>query len=100
MFHAIKSRHSFGKGDVLMDRDGIRGVVRTASALYARVAWEDGRATEVEQSDPAYTVEIRAEDAEYTRWRIRTSYRLWHRAGPKPEEKPHELPQEQEVMPV
>lgn len=41
-------------------RDGVRGVIADARALYAVVQWEDGREEEVEQLDPLVFVESRA----------------------------------------
>lgn len=44
-------------------RDGASGRVVEALALYATVAWSDGRREEVDQFDPSVVVVERAEPA-------------------------------------
>lgn len=58
--------HLFDAGDGATRYDGVRGIVTEASALWATVAWEDGRSEEVEQGDPtvwAFQLDDPAEEA-------------------------------------
>lgn len=55
-FEATESPHSFRETAVITDLNGLRGVVASATALYAVVHWEDGREEEIEQGDPRFTV--------------------------------------------
>ena len=57
----LESRHFFRAGDMVEHRSGVTGRVVEGSALYARVAWDDGRQEEIEQFDPFVVVIERAE---------------------------------------
>jgi hypothetical protein len=59
----LESRHFFRTGDTVRDPEGLEGVVVDFRALYAVVAWSDGRSQEVEQFDPTILVVERARTA-------------------------------------
>jgi hypothetical protein len=97
-FWSTGAAHSYAERDMVVNRDGLRGIVADASALYVLIRWEDGREEEVEQGEPSVTAV-----AEEGAWNVRTgewmrdtheeskveiSFDLWHTAGPKPNELP------------
>jgi hypothetical protein len=57
----LESRHFFRDRDTVRHVDGFEGTVESGHALYATIAWVDGRREEVEQFDPAVVVIERAE---------------------------------------
>jgi hypothetical protein len=57
----LESRHYFRARDTVQHRDGDTGTVVEGYALYATVAWSDGRREEVDQFDPFVFVIERAE---------------------------------------
>jgi hypothetical protein len=57
----LESRHFFRVRDRVQHRDGQLGTVVEGHALYATVAWSDGRQEEVDQFDPTVCVVERAE---------------------------------------
>ena len=61
MSRQLESRHFYRVRDVVRHLDGELGTVVEAFALYATVAWEDGRVEEVDQFDPFVSVVERAE---------------------------------------
>lgn len=102
------SPHSFQAGLIVADAGGRRGVVQEASALYAVVVWEDGVRQEIEQGEPTvWAVDFwemvdeekpyggdpidPTSDYQYDAWAIERSHDFWSAAGPRPEEKAHEV---------
>lgn len=59
----LESVHFYKTGDRVRHWNGPRGTVRESRALYAVIRWDDGREEEVDQLDPAITVEERAASA-------------------------------------
>lgn len=57
----LESRHYFRARDTVQDRNGELGTVLEGYALYATVAWSDGRREEVDQFDPFIFVVERAD---------------------------------------
>jgi hypothetical protein len=59
----LESRHYFRARDTVQHLDGQVGTVMEGFALYAIVAWGDGRTEEIDQFDPFVAVVERAEPA-------------------------------------
>lgn len=59
----LESRHFFRARDTVQHQDGRIGIVVDCQALYATIAWADGRTEEVDQFEPAVVVIDRAEVA-------------------------------------
>jgi hypothetical protein len=57
----LESRHFYRVRDTVQHLDGQLGTVVEGFALYAVVAWSDGRLEEVDQFDPLVLVVERAE---------------------------------------
>jgi hypothetical protein len=57
----LESRHFFRVRDTVQRLDGQLGTVVEGFALYAAVAWSDGRVEEIDQFDPFVFVVERAE---------------------------------------
>lgn len=57
----LESRHFYRMRDVVQHRNGQIGTVVDGQALYATVAWIDGRREEIDQFDPLVVVIERAE---------------------------------------
>jgi hypothetical protein len=57
----LESRHYFRVRDTVQHLDGQLGTVVEGYALYATVAWSDGRQEEVDQFDPFVFVIERAD---------------------------------------
>ena len=57
----LESRHFYRMRDTVQHLDGQVGTVVDGFALYATVAWSDGRIEEVDQFDPFVFVVERAE---------------------------------------
>ena len=57
----LESRHFYRLRDTVQHLDGQLGTVVEGFALYATVAWSDGRVEEVDQFDPFVSVIERAE---------------------------------------
>ena len=57
----LESRHFFRERDTVQHLNGSIGTVVTGQALFATIAWEDGRFDEVDQFDPTIIVIERAE---------------------------------------
>jgi len=57
----LESRHFFRERDTVQHRDGLTGTVIDGHALYALVAWSDGRCEEVDQFEPSVVVIERAD---------------------------------------
>lgn len=58
----MESRHFFRDRDTVEHVDGLVGTVESGHALYATIAWLDGRREEVDQFDPSVVVIERAEN--------------------------------------
>lgn len=56
----LESRHYFRENDQVQHFQGEHGVVVESLALFAIIAWGDGRRTEVDQFDPSVIVVERA----------------------------------------
>lgn len=56
----LESRHYFKARDTVQHLSGELGTVMEGHALYATVAWSDGRKEEVDQFDPFVSVVERA----------------------------------------
>ena len=61
MSRQLESRHFYRVRDMVQHLDGHLGTVVEGFALYAVVAWSDGRLEEVDQFDPFVFVIERAE---------------------------------------
>lgn len=111
----MSSIHSFREAAVITDMNGLRGVVASATALYALIHWEDGREEEIDQFDPRFTdasewewecdycglSEEEADEKEDDEFGLSCDhsfveinlnlgemehlYQLWNQAGPRPE---------------
>lgn len=107
------SPHLFQAEDLVVDLNGLRGIVAEASALYAIVQWEDGREEEVEQGDPSVHRDARVDDWEdededteedglpqygaLEFAEVEDAFAFWNTAGPKPEAPPTIIPEIREA---